>query len=412
MLDAAIVGLGRWGEALVNSVHGKSNRIRFVRAVTRTPAKAKDFAAKVGIPVDFDYDAALKDPKIRAIVLATPHTQHADQIIAAAKAGKHVFVEKPFTLTRASAEQAIAACEKAKVAIAVGLNRRFLPPLLELKRLASTGALGPLLHVEGIFAVNLGGPADAWRNSRAESPAGGMTSLGIHALDMMIGIAGPITEVTALTQQRAITSWDIDDTTVMLFRHKSGATGCPAVEGENQYHGIFSGGPCHAVHPSDPAVALTALEATVLVVGRGLARRRVPMAEFYAGAAENPRGEAALADGEIIEAVELPPESAGGTQRFVKLMQRGAWDFALVSLAAVKRTDGEVRLVLGGVAPQPYRVNPSIEQDVESGALDDVSVDALAERALYDAAPLSGNGYKVKQAAALLKRAMRELSGA
>ena len=91
--------------------------------------------------------------------------------------------------------------------------------------MASAGELGPLLHVEGIFAVNMGGPADAWRNSRAESPAGGMTSLGIHALDLMIGIAGPITEVTALTQQRAITSWDIDDTTVMLFRHKSGATG-------------------------------------------------------------------------------------------------------------------------------------------------------------------------------------------
>jgi predicted dehydrogenase len=232
MMDAAIVGLGRWGEALVNSVQGKSDKIRFVRAVTRTPAKARDFAAKAGIPVDSDYDAALKDPAVRAIVLATPHTQHADQIIAAARAGKHVFVEKPFALTRATAEQALEAAQKAKITVGVGHNRRFLPALIELKRMAASRELGPLLHVEGIFAVNIGGPNDAWRNSRAESPAGGMTSLGIHALDLMIGLAGPVTEVTAMSQRRAI-AWDIDDTTVMLFRHKSGATGylCTLAQG-------------------------------------------------------------------------------------------------------------------------------------------------------------------------------------
>jgi xanthine dehydrogenase YagS FAD-binding subunit len=193
---------------------------------------------------------------------------------------------------------------------------------------------------------------------------------------------------------------------------KSGGTGCPAVEGENQYHAILDAGPCHAVHPSDPAVALLALEATVEIVGGGGARRSVPLAEFHATAASDPLGETVLAQGEMIEAVEIPVRSAGGTQRYVKLMQRGAWDFALVSLAAIRRTDGEVRLVLGGVAPRPYRVNQSVEEDVASGALDDESVDALAERALYDAKPLGKNGYKVQLAATLLKDAMRELSRA
>ena len=94
----------------------------------------------------------------------------------------------------------------------------------------------------------------------------------------------------------------------------------------------------------------------------------------------------------------------------MKLMQRGAWDFALISLAAIKRSDGEVRLVLGGVAAAPFRVNPSIEEDIASGALDAESVDALAERAMYDAAPLSHNAYKVQQAASLLKAAMRDFS--
>jgi xanthine dehydrogenase YagS FAD-binding subunit len=193
---------------------------------------------------------------------------------------------------------------------------------------------------------------------------------------------------------------------------KNGATGCPAVDGANQYHAIFDEGPCHAVHPSDPAVALTALEATVELLGANDTRCSVPIADFYHGAAENPRAEAHIAAGEMIEAIELPAYSSGGTQQYRKLMQRGAWDFALVAIAAVKRSDGEVRLVLGGVAARPYRVNQSVEEDVASGELDEESVDALAARALYDAKPLARNGYKVKQAAALLRDAMRELSRA
>jgi xanthine dehydrogenase YagS FAD-binding subunit len=193
---------------------------------------------------------------------------------------------------------------------------------------------------------------------------------------------------------------------------KNGGSGCPATNGENRYHAILGGGPCHAVHASDPAVALTALEAGVDLLGPNEARRRVPIAAFFAGASSNPHGETVLAQGEMIEAIELPAHAGGGVQRYEKLMQRGAWDFALVSLAAVRRSDGDVRLVLGGVSPAPYRVNQSVEEDVASGSLDEESVDALAERALYDAAPLLQNGYKATQAAALLRRAMRALARA
>jgi len=191
---------------------------------------------------------------------------------------------------------------------------------------------------------------------------------------------------------------------------KNGGSGCAAVDGENQYHAILGGGPCHAVHPSDPAVALAALEATVELRGPNGSQRSVPIGEFFAGAATNPHGETSMAHGELIVAIELPAHSSGGAQRYEKLMQRGAWDFALVSLAGIKRADGEVRLVLGGVSPAPHRVNQSVEEDVASGGLDEESADALAERALYDAKPLSKNGYKATQAAALLKRAMLELS--
>ena len=188
---------------------------------------------------------------------------------------------------------------------------------------------------------------------------------------------------------------------------KSGGTGCPAVDGENQYLGILGQGPCHAPHPSDPAVALTALDATVVVRGTS-GERRVPIGAFYD--TMDVTRETVLVPGEYVRAVELPAESAGGAQRYDKLMQRGAWDFALVSLAAVRRTDGDVRLVLGGVAPKPWRVTSSIEEDVASGGLDDETIATLAERALYDAAPLSKNGYKVTQAEALLRRAIRAIA--
>jgi xanthine dehydrogenase YagS FAD-binding subunit len=191
---------------------------------------------------------------------------------------------------------------------------------------------------------------------------------------------------------------------------KSGGTGCPAVDGEHQYHAIVEAGPCWAVHPSDPAVALVALEASV-VVASAPGSRVVPMAELYGTSSEDPTREARLAHGEVVVEVRIPRDSLGGTQTYTKVMQRAAWDFALVSLAATRRANGDVRLVLGGVGPRPWRINPSIEEDVASGGLDDDSIDALAERALYDAEPLPGTAYKVTQARALLVDAMRAFGG-
>src|SRR5215216_744792 len=99
MINTAIVGLGRWGQNLVNSVHGKSDKIRFVAGVLRNPQKAGEYAAQRGLTLHSTLDDVLSDRRIDAIVLATPHTAHAQQIIAAVKAGKPVFTEKPFTLT-------------------------------------------------------------------------------------------------------------------------------------------------------------------------------------------------------------------------------------------------------------------------------------------------------------------------
>jgi xanthine dehydrogenase YagS FAD-binding subunit len=185
--------------------------------------------------------------------------------------------------------------------------------------------------------------------------------------------------------------------------HKNGGDSCPAASGENQYHAIFGGGPCYIVHPSDAAVALTALEAEVEIRGQG-GVRRVPIAEFFVLPSERLDSETVLGPGEYVSAVEIPGRSAGGVQVFEKVMQRAAWDFALVSLAGIRREDGNVRLVLGGVAPKPWRVSESVEEDVASGGLSDDDIATLAERAMYDARPLAKNGYKVQMASAVLRR--------
>ncbi len=224
MIDAAIVGVGRWGRNLVDSVQGQSDSIRFVRAVAHTPAKAAEYCKEKGIALGGDYAEALADPAVKAVVLTTPHTQHAGQIAAAAKAGKHVFVEKPLTLTGASAAKAVDDCKAAGVTLAVGLNRRFYPALREMKRMVEAGELGTLLHVEGNFTANLAGAAGTWRADRKECPAGGMTSLGIHVLDAMIMLCGRIRILDAKSRRQAL-PYDVDDVTTMLLTFENGASG-------------------------------------------------------------------------------------------------------------------------------------------------------------------------------------------
>jgi predicted dehydrogenase len=142
MLDAAIVGMGRWGRVLVDSVQGRNDSpIRFVTGCTGTPEKARDYAAQKGVRLVDGYDQVLADPAVKAVVLATPHGQHAAQVIAAARAGKHVFVEKPFTLSKTDAEAAVAACRDAGVVMALGHNRRFLPAVAQMKAMLAEGAV-------------------------------------------------------------------------------------------------------------------------------------------------------------------------------------------------------------------------------------------------------------------------------
>ena len=226
MLRAAICGAGHWGTRLIESIHGKSRKIGFVTAVTRDPAGKRALATRFGLALTARYADVLADPTIDAVVLCTPHSQHGAEIIAAAKAGKHVFCEKPFTLTRAEAESAIAACKTAGVTLAVGFNRRYAPAYLDMKRRIDAGEIGNVRHIEGQFS----GPPSYqtepgnWRSNQIESPGGSMTARGVHVIDSIVHIAGLVDVVFAFSSRLQL-DIDVDDTTACLLRFAGGVTG-------------------------------------------------------------------------------------------------------------------------------------------------------------------------------------------
>jgi predicted dehydrogenase len=225
MVRAAIVGLGRWGRSLVSSVQGKSEDIRFVIAHTRTRSSAEAFCRDAGVPLADSYAAIVADPGVDAVVLATPHSQHEAQLLQAIAAGKHVFVEKPITLTRASADTAVAAARQAGIVLAVGFTRRFHPAIGEVRARLEDGRLGALVAMVGQHTTSTGHfiAPENWRADPAESPAGAMTAVGVHLLDHMIEFGGPVRDVLCATKLYG--AGPADDTTTILMRFASGVTG-------------------------------------------------------------------------------------------------------------------------------------------------------------------------------------------
>ena len=227
MINAAIVGLGWWGKTLVESVQDQSDEVRFVAGVTRTISpEVKAFAADHALRLIDGYDTLLADPEVDAVVLATPHSAHADQVIAAADAGKHVFCEKPFAVTKRDAEAAVDAIRKATVTLGLGYNRRFHPEMTELRRRIRTGELGTVMHVEATmtFPNALFLTPSQWRAHREQTPCGGLTPMGVHAVDAMIDLCGEIDHVYCQSFRRVV-EIDADDTTSILFRMKDGMSG-------------------------------------------------------------------------------------------------------------------------------------------------------------------------------------------
>jgi predicted dehydrogenase len=227
MIKAAMVGLGRWGQTILASVQGKSERIRFVHGVSKEAEHAA-VAQKHGLRLSRNLEDALADPEVEAVFLATPHSLHLSQVTAVAKAGKPVWCEKPLALTHAEAAQAIEVCRQAGVPLGTGTNKRCFASMRELRRIIAEGTIGEIMHIEGHYSNEHSTRVrGGWRDDPKESPGAGMTGAGLHILDAFVSIAGPIRQVDARVCSRKAPP-DPRDVVAVLADFESGATGLMA----------------------------------------------------------------------------------------------------------------------------------------------------------------------------------------
>lgn len=194
--------------------------------------------------------------------------------------------------------------------------------------------------------------------------------------------------------------------------YKAGGNQCFSFAGENEFHAIFGGGPSYIVHPSDTAPALVALGATFNISGP-VGDRKLSATEFFTLPRQNAAKENALADDEVLVSVEIPSQKANVRSTYKKLMDREAWTHAVVSAAVVIEMSGDVvrsaRIVLGGVAPVPWRL-AEVEQILAGQRMTDSVLDKAGDAAVAGARPLSQNAYKVPLTRNLVRRTVKELA--
>jgi predicted dehydrogenase len=223
-VKVAMIGLGWWGKKMTAVLQSAKQDIEIICAAEPNAAGA-DFAKDFGFKVYDDHKGALNHPGVEAVILATPHSLHAQQIEDSVAAGKHIFCEKPLALTRAGAEKAVDACAAKNLVLGMGHERRFEPPVADMIAKAQSGALGRLLQVEANFShdkfVTL--MADNWRLNPAEAPVGGMTATGIHLTDLSTLLFGPARDVRVSCEKLA-SSIPQGDTMSAHIRFAGGGT--------------------------------------------------------------------------------------------------------------------------------------------------------------------------------------------
>jgi len=192
---------------------------------------------------------------------------------------------------------------------------------------------------------------------------------------------------------------------------KNGGNRCYSVDGENQFHAIFGGGPSYIVHPSDTAVALVALDAT-FAIGGPSGRRTIKASDFFTLPTMNPSRENALKEGEILESIAVPAPRAPVRSTYHKIMDREAWTHAIASAAVVMEMDGAVcrsaRIVLGGVAPIPWRL-PEVEKILAGKRVTPELAAQAGEQAVAGARALAKNAYKIPMTQAMVRRTIASL---
>ena len=192
---------------------------------------------------------------------------------------------------------------------------------------------------------------------------------------------------------------------------RKGGQRCFAFRGESKYHAILGGGPCYIVHPSDPAVALLALDASAVIAGPE-GTRTVPLADFYLLPKQDAHNEVALETNELLTEVIVPTPTSGARSAYLKVAERQAWDFGLVSVAVQLALSGgtvqQARVALGGVAPVPWRATES-EAALAGNPLTDEVIQQAAQKATAGSRALDHNAFKLDLAQGLVRQALRQI---
>ena len=223
MIKTALIGFGWWGQHIARRLVDNPN---FELVCVVEPVKALHNGIKrLGLKVLENYEDALSLPEVEALILTSPNDLHDEQVVQAASGGKHVFCEKPLSLSAAGAKASIKACRTAGLILGIGHERRFEPAILALRKLLDDGAVGTVMHTEMAFSHDklIGLTSDSWRTTSAFAPAAGMTQMGIHLTDLLISFYGPVTSLHAITADRSL-GWETGDVVTVQLQFKAGMT--------------------------------------------------------------------------------------------------------------------------------------------------------------------------------------------
>lgn len=224
-LGWAILGTGRFAEARIVPALQRAHGCEAIAVISRDQARAENFAAEQGIPRAYgDLAAALREPAIEAIWVATPHALHRDPVIAAARAGRHVLCEKPLATTVADARAMVAACRQAGVALGTGYHLRHHPLHREVRAMVNRGDCGSILSAEAEWSLKPrpGSASAEWRRDPELSGGGIVTGTGIHALDLLRFVLDDEVETVSAFLDAVPSDGSVDAAAVCLLRFAKG----------------------------------------------------------------------------------------------------------------------------------------------------------------------------------------------
>lgn len=222
-LRVACVGMGWWSDVLADAIQ-RSGKLEIVSCYTRSEQKRQAFAAKYRCRPAPSYEAMLADAKIEAIINTTPNDAHLATTCAAAAAGKHVFLDKPIANSIADGRAITEACRKAGVVLALGYQRRRESHFRWIRRQIDDGLFGRLVNAEANISRDRLGKIDltSWRYQAAGMPGGVMLQIGIHYVDVLHYLIGPIRAVRGQLAQLVLPG-DNPDVASLMLEHENGA---------------------------------------------------------------------------------------------------------------------------------------------------------------------------------------------